>query len=78
MATEFIALPGRLLEKVKEAAAKEAITPEELVRAAVEDRLERGEWARTLEFGDRNARARGLRPEDVPAEIAADRLERAL
>jgi hypothetical protein len=31
MATEFIGLPGQLLEKVKEAAAREEITPEELV-----------------------------------------------
>jgi hypothetical protein len=29
MATEYIGLPGELIEKVKEAAAKEEITPEE-------------------------------------------------
>jgi hypothetical protein len=37
MSIEYIGLPGELLEKVKEAAAKEEITPEELVRDAVEN-----------------------------------------
>jgi hypothetical protein len=32
MAIEYIGLPGQLLDKVKEAAAKEEISPEELVR----------------------------------------------
>jgi hypothetical protein len=76
MATEYIGLPGQLFEKVKEAAAKEEITPEELVRDAVEIRLSRAEWAKTLEFGDRNARVHGLKPEDVEAEIAAARSDR--
>jgi len=77
MATEYIRLPGEPIEKVKEAAAKEEITPEELVRDAVEARLSRAEWRKTLEFGERNARARGLTPEDVDAEISAARSERA-
>jgi hypothetical protein len=47
-----------------------------LVRDAVEIRLSRAEWAKTLEFGDRNARERGLKPEDVEAEIAAARSDR--
>src|ERR1700679_2601406 len=73
MATEYIGLPGQLLEKVKEAVAKEKITPEELVRDAVEARLSRAEWRKTLECGERNARERGLTLEDVAAEIAAAR-----
>jgi len=77
MATDYIKLPAPLIEKVKEAAAKEEITPEELVRDAVEARLSRAEWRKTVEFGHRNARVRGLKPEDVDAEIAADRAERA-
>jgi len=76
MATENIGLPGQLLEKVKEAAAKEKITPEEFNRDAVETRLRRSEWRKTLEFGERNARERGLKPEDVEAEIAAVRSDR--
>jgi hypothetical protein len=36
-------------------------------------RLSRSEWRKTLEFGDRNARERGLKPEDVETEIAAVR-----
>ncbi len=76
MATENIGLPGQLLEKVKEAAAKEKTTPEEFIRDAVESRLSRSEWLKTLEFGERNARERGLKPEDVETEIAAVRSDR--
>ena len=76
MSTEYIGLPGELVAKVKEAAAKEAITPEELVRDAVENRLSRAEWRKMLDFGERNARERGLKPEDVDSEIAASRFER--
>jgi hypothetical protein len=71
MATEYIALSGQLLDKVKEAAAQEDITPEELVRDAIENRLNRAEWTKTLQFGDRNARKRGLKRKDVGAEISA-------
>ena len=76
MATEYIGLPGELIEKVKKAAAKEEISPEELVRDAVEARLSRAEWRKTLEFGEGNARARGLTPKDMYAEISAARSER--
>ena len=76
MATEYIGLPGQLVDKVKEAAAKEEISPEEFVRGAVETRLDRGEYRRTVEFGHRNAKERGLTPDDVDEEIAADRTER--
>ncbi len=77
MATEPINLPGQLVAKLKEAAAKEEITPEEFVRDAVETRLGRAEWRTTIDFGHRNARERGLKPEDVDVEIAADRAERS-
>jgi metal-responsive CopG/Arc/MetJ family transcriptional regulator len=76
MATESIGIPGQLLEKVKQAAAKEEITPEEFVRDAVETRLNRSEWNKTLEFGERNARERGLKPADVETEITAVRSDR--
>jgi hypothetical protein len=68
-------LPDQLVEKVKEAAAEEEISPEEFVRGAVETRLSRAEWRKTLDFGARNARARGVKPEDVDAEIASLRTE---
>jgi hypothetical protein len=77
MATDSIKLPGPLIEKVKEAAAKEEISPEEFVQDAVETRLARAEWRQTVEFGHRNARERGLKPTDVDVEIAADRAKRA-
>jgi hypothetical protein len=75
MATENIHLPDPLLEKVREAAAEQEISPDEFVRGAVEDRLSRSEWTKTLEFGHRNARERSIKPEDVDAEIAAERAE---
>jgi hypothetical protein len=73
MATESIGLSGQLLDKVKEAAASEEITPEEFVREAVELRLKRAEWVKTLAFGDQNARERGLKQEDIQTEIAGAR-----
>jgi metal-responsive CopG/Arc/MetJ family transcriptional regulator len=76
MATKSIGLPDELLEKVKEAADKEKITPEEFVRDAVETHLNRSEWSKTLEFGERNSQKRGLKREDVGTEIAAVRSER--
>jgi hypothetical protein len=51
MATELIGLPSELFEKVKESAAKEEITPEELVRDAVENRLSRLSGARRSTAG---------------------------
>ena len=77
MATEYIGLPGELVERVKEAAAAEEITPEELVRNAVENRLSRTEWRRTVSIGHRNARERGLEPKDIDVEVSAARAERA-
>lgn len=61
---------------IKEAAAREENSPEEVVRDAVEARLSRAEWAKTLEFGSQNARDRGITLEDVDRELAADRSER--
>ena len=75
MATENIRLPDPLLAKVREAPAEQEISPDEFVRGAVEERLSKGEWRKTLEFGHRNARERGLKPEDVDIEIAAERAE---
>ena len=76
MASEYAGLPGAPAQKAREAATREEITVEELVPDAVESRLKHVEWVETLEFGERNARARALRPEDVAAEIAAVRLYR--
>ena len=42
----------------------------------VETRLNRSEWSKTLEFGERNARERGLKPADVETEITAVRSDR--
>jgi predicted transcriptional regulator len=70
-----IKLPDQLLAKVRETAAREAISPEALVQGAVEARLSRAEWARTLAFADRNALGCNLKPEDAEAEISAARSE---
>jgi hypothetical protein len=76
MGTDYNKLLDPLVQKIKEAAAREEISPEEFVRDAVEARLSRAEWAKTLEFGSQNAREKGIRPEDVDTELAADRSER--
>jgi metal-responsive CopG/Arc/MetJ family transcriptional regulator len=76
MASESIGLSEQLLERVKEAAAREEVTLEQFVRDAVETHLSRSEWRKTLEFGERNARERGLTAADVETEIAAVRSDR--
>jgi hypothetical protein len=76
MAIENGGLSAQLLERVKEAAAREEVTLEEFVRDAVETHLSRSEWRKTLEFGERNARERGLMPADVETEISAVRSDR--
>lgn len=73
MATEYIGLPGHLVARVREAAAKKSISPEDFFRDAVETRLKQTEWAETVQFGHRNALEKGLRPEDVEIEISAVR-----
>ena len=77
MATEPVNIPDQLMTKVKEAASREQITVEELVRDALEKRVNgKGRFARFYEIGERHARETGAVPEDVEKEIAANRTER--
>ncbi len=77
MATEFVGIPEQLMLKVKEAADREEITVEELVRDALEQRLNGKGFSGLFAIGDRNVKRTGAQPEDVEAEIAAHRYERA-
>ena len=38
-----------------------------------ENAMDRSEWMKVLEFGDRNARMRGLKIKDIEAELRAIR-----
>jgi hypothetical protein len=78
MATEFIPIPDTLLAKLKEAAEREETTVEEFVRETLEQRINGrgGRFARFYAMGERQAREKGITPEDVELEIAARRAER--
>lgn len=77
MNTEFVGIPDQLMVKVKEAAQREEISVEELVRDALEQRLSDTGFRRLFAVGDRNVKRTGARPEDVEGEIAAERSKRA-
>ena len=76
MATEFVGIPDQLTLKVKEAARREAISVEELVQDALEQRLIEKGFRRLFAIGDSNVKRTGARPEDVEIEIADHRSER--
>jgi len=81
METEYVGLPGALVEKAKEAAAREEITVEELVCDAVEQRINGKGFRDLYSIAKRNAERTGITPENaeavVMAEIAAHRSERS-
>jgi hypothetical protein len=59
------AVPPALLAQAEQAAQAEHITLDELVRDAVERRLNRRELEEVLNFGKKHARTRKLVPGDV-------------
>jgi hypothetical protein len=75
--TEFVGIPDQLMVKAKEAARREEISVEELVRDALEQRLNDEGFRRLFAIGNRNVKRTGALPEDVETEIAANRFERA-
>ncbi len=77
MNTEFVGIPDQLMVKAKEAARREEISVEELVRDALEQRLNDEGFRRLFAIGNRNVKRTGALPEDVETEIAANRFERA-
>ena len=76
MASEFVGIPDQLMRKVKETADREEITVEELVRDALEQRINGKQFSRLFAIGDRNVKRTGAKPRDVETEIAAHRSER--
>ena len=68
-------VPPTLLMKAEKAAEAEHITLDELVRDAMERRLNRRELDEVFAFGKRHARERGLEPGDVARAIADVRSE---
>jgi len=65
-----VRIPPPLLANVEKAARAEQITVDELVRDAVERRLERREWRDLLAFGEKRAKSPDLTEADVPEAIA--------
>ena len=63
-------IPAALLARVEDAARAEHITVDELVRDAVQRRLNTHEWRETLAFGEKHAKSLGLTEADVAEAIA--------
>ncbi len=63
-------IPPALLAEVEKAARAERITLDELVRDAVERRLNKREFDDLFAFGKQHAKERGLRRGDVADAIA--------
>jgi hypothetical protein len=63
-------VPPSLLTQAEQAARDESITLDELVRDAMERRLNRRELDEVFAFGKRHARERGLKPGEVAGAIA--------
>ncbi len=76
MATEFVGIPDNLMTKVKQAAEREEISVEELVRDALERRIDGKGFSHLFAVGEWNITRTGAKPEDVETEIAAYRSER--
>lgn len=68
-------IPAALMARVEDAARAEHITVEELVRDAVQRRLNTHEWRETLAFGEKHAESLGLTEADVEEAIAEVRGE---
>ncbi len=81
MATEPVNIPEYLLAKVKEAAAREEISVEDLVRDALEQRVNGKGFRDVYAIARRNGERTGITPENVESvvetETAAYRSERS-
>lgn len=68
-------IPPALLEKAQAEAEQAHVTLDDLVREAIERRVNKREFEEVLTFGKRHAKARGLKPSDVAEAIDAARAE---
>jgi metal-responsive CopG/Arc/MetJ family transcriptional regulator len=66
-------IPAALLAKMEDVAHAERISVDELVRDAVQRRLDTHEWHELLAFGEKHAQSRGLTEADVAEAIAEAR-----
>ncbi len=80
MATTSVNIPDQLFAKVQETAVREEISVEELVRDALEQRINRKGFRGLLGIAKRRGEMTGITPENVESivesEIAAHRSER--
>ncbi len=74
MSTVNISFNDDLLKQIDQTARQESRSRSELIREAARSYIERKRrWTSIFEAGGRAARAKGLTPADVDAEIAAYR-----
>ncbi len=74
--TKTFRLPDGLMAEVENAAQIQKRSVEEVLAEAVQQYLDKQEFEKTLSFGNRHAKSRGLTPADVPRAITRAREER--
>jgi len=63
--TISLSLPPEMAEKIKELMKKEGRTRSELIREALRRYVEEQEWKEIYRYGERKAKEKGIREEDV-------------
>lgn len=75
--SDTITLPAELLAAIKSAAAAEQRSVEEVLFEAVQRYLDDRSWTNLLDYGQEQAKARGIKESDVDRLIAQYRAERS-
>ena len=63
--TITISLPVELADRVAEVSKKQGLSRSEFLREAVDRYVLEYEWRQLVKYGERRAREKGIRPEDV-------------
>jgi len=63
--TISLSVPPEMAEKIKELMKKEGRTRSELIREALRRYVEEQEWKEIYRYGERKAREKGIKKEDV-------------
>ena len=63
--TITISLPVELADRVAEVSKQQGLSRSEFLREAVDRYVREYEWRQLVKYGERRAREKGIRPEDV-------------
>ncbi len=75
MATSNVSIPARLLAEIRNAAATEHRTVDEVLADAVERYLENRSWTNLLAYGSEKAKTLGISESDIDRLISESRSE---